>query len=189
MNFIWALLQTHWGSINDLGSLSQFFAILEKVQLGSDKPDYHTLLAVLTQILEGLILNVWRIECGNLDAYASSNPSAENILAKSHSILKNYATPSHKNEPVKKASHPLNVHLQIPNLQDNVVHEKIVRLTRDLLYVAELINAISSGDFGRIEDMLSDLACMFWGAGSNNYSTEILHLLFNIKEIWTPEFV
>ena len=133
---------------------------------------------MLTQILEGLILNVWRIECGNLDAYASSNPSAENILAKSHSILKNYATPSHKNEPVKKASHPLNVHLQIPNLQDNVVHEKIVRLTRDLLYVAELINAISSGDFGCIEDMLPDLACMFQGAGSNNYSTEILHLLF-----------
>ena len=29
---------------------------------------------------------------------------------------------------------------------------------------------------------------MFRGSGSNNYSMEILHLIFNIKEIWTPEF-
>ena len=125
-----------------------------------------------------------------MEAYAISNPSAEDILAKSLSILRKYATPSHKNEPVKKPghSHPLNGHSQIPNIQDDVVHENVVRLTSDLLYVAELINAISSGDFGRIEDILPDLACMFRGAGSNNYSTEILHFLFNIKEVWTPEF-
>ena len=188
MNFIWALLQTHRGSINDLGSLSQFFAILEKVRLGSDKPDYHTLLAALSQILEGLILNAWRIECGNLNAYASLNPSAEDIIAKAHSVLKNHATPSHKIEPVKKSNPPLNAQPQTPSPRDNVVHENVVRLTRDLLYVIELIDAISSGDFGRIEDILPDLACMFRGAGSNNYSTKILHLLFNIKEVWTPEF-
>jgi hypothetical protein len=109
----------------------------------------------------------------------------------SHSILRKYATPSHKTEPVKKPGH-LNGHPQIPNLRDDIiidiVHENVVRLTRDLLYVTELINAISSGDFGRIEDILPDLACMFRGAGSNNYSTEILHFLFNIKEVWTPEF-
>ena len=71
----------------------------------------------------------------------------------------------------------------------DTVHANVVLLTRDLLYVAELISAISAGDFGRIEDILPDLACMFRGAGSNNYSMEILHLLFNIKEVWTPEFV
>jgi hypothetical protein len=27
-----------------------------------------------------------------------------------------------------------------------------------------------------------------WGAGSNNYSMEILHLIFNFKKVWTPEF-
>ncbi|KAF8150859.1 hypothetical protein B0H34DRAFT_776371, partial [Crassisporium funariophilum] len=46
----------------------------------------------------------------------------------------------------------------------------------------------ASGDFGRIEDILPDIACIFRGAGLNNYSTEILHLIFNIKEVWTPEF-
>ncbi len=49
-----------------------------------------------------------------------------------------------------------------------------------------LFEAMATGDFGRVEDILPTLACMFRGAGSNNYSTEILHLLFNIKEVWTP---
>ncbi|KIJ12599.1 hypothetical protein PAXINDRAFT_27991, partial [Paxillus involutus ATCC 200175] len=61
-------------------------------------------------------------------------------------------------------------------------------LTRDLLYVIELITAISSGDFGRVEDILGNLAMMFRGAGSNNYCSEILHFLFNIKRVWTSDF-
>ena len=51
------------------------------------------------------------------------------------------------------------------------------------------IDAISCSDFGCIEDILPDLACIFRGAGSNNYSNEILHFLHNIKEVWTPQFV
>ncbi|KAF8229113.1 hypothetical protein L208DRAFT_1288079, partial [Tricholoma matsutake] len=58
----------------------------------------------------------------------------------------------------------------------------------DLLYVIELTSATSEGDLSQIEDILLDLACIFQGAGSNNYSTEILHLLFNIKEVWIPQF-
>ena len=59
----------------------------------------------------------------------------------------------------------------------------------DLLYVIELVKAISDGDFGWVEDILPDLACIFHAAGSNNYLTEVLHFLFNLKEVWTPEFV
>ena len=181
MNFIWTLLQTHRGSIDILGSLSQFFAILEKVRLGSDKPDYHTLLlAALTQILEGLILNAcqWRIECGNLYAYASSKSFRRDYSCKGS--FHSQKPRSHKNEPVQKANRPLSGHPQTANLQDDVVHENIVcGLTRDLLYVNELIDAISCGDFGHIEDTLFDPACMFQlgGARSNNYSMEILHFL------------
>jgi hypothetical protein len=54
--------------------------------------------------------------------------------------------------------------------------------------VTELVNAVSDGDFGQIEDILPDLACIFQGAGSNNYSTKILHFLLNIKKVWTWEF-
>jgi hypothetical protein len=54
--------------------------------------------------------------------------------------------------------------------------------------MAELVRAISDGDIGRIEDMLPMLAMMFRGAGSNNYCTEILHFIHNLKYVWTSEF-
>jgi hypothetical protein len=36
--------------------------------------------------------------------------------------------------------------------------------------------------------MLGHLCMIFHGAGSNNYCSEILHFLFNMKGVWTPEF-
>ena len=70
---------------------------------------------------------------------------------------------------------------------DNV-NRNLRILMRDLLYVFELTHAISDGDFGRVEDMLGNLAMIFRGAGSNNYFSEILHFIFNLKRIWTPKF-
>jgi hypothetical protein len=58
----------------------------------------------------------------------------------------------------------------------------------DLLYVAKLVDAMATGDFGRIKDILLSLTCMFQGTGSNNYSMEILHLISNVKKVWTPAF-
>jgi len=50
------------------------------------------------------------------------------------------------------------------------------------------VEATADGNFGRIEDILPDLACVFSGAGSNKYSTEILHWIYNVKNVWTPKF-
>lgn len=216
MNLIWCLLHIHRGTINQSGSLTHLFAILDKVRLGAEHPDYHTLLTALTQVLEGLILNAWRKECGfpNLEEFLKSNPSPEQILEIARTIIKKYATPDEPTPPTEKPRKPRNTsNTDMPtnpkeqdsdssdgsesDLDDDApatprsgdtINENIVRLTRDLLYVVELVRAVSDGDFGRVEDILPDLACIFRGAGSNNYSTEILHLLFNLKEVWTPEF-
>ncbi|KAJ7435582.1 hypothetical protein B0H11DRAFT_1755885, partial [Mycena galericulata] len=51
LNLVWGILHVHRGHINDVGSLSHFFALMEKARLGNHQPDYHTLLAALTQIL------------------------------------------------------------------------------------------------------------------------------------------
>ncbi|KAF8234995.1 hypothetical protein L208DRAFT_1259118, partial [Tricholoma matsutake] len=51
-----------------------------------------------------------------------------------------------------------------------------------------IVHTTSVGDFGQIEDILPDLGCIFCRARSNNYLTEILHFLFSLKEVWTPEF-
>ena len=202
MNLIWALLNIHRGTISEHSSLAYYFNILEKVRLASEKPDFHTLLTALTQILEGLIFNAWREECGrpSLSDFAKAKPKPEDIILIAQHIFKKYATPTSN---IPKSDAPKNVKKskksKISTNSDSenetehtspvdAVHENTVLLTRDLLYVIELTDAIATGDFGCIEDILPDIACIFRGASSNNYSTEILHFIFNIKEVWTPEF-
>lgn len=104
MNLIWCLLHIHRGTINQSGSLTHLFAILDKVRLVAEHPDYHTLLTGLTQVLEGLILNAWHKECGipNLDAFLKSNPSPEQILEIARTIIKKYATPNKSLPPTEK---------------------------------------------------------------------------------------
>jgi hypothetical protein len=75
-----------------------------------------------------------------------------------------------------------------PNSNNDILRQNLVLLTHDLVYVIELIRAISDGDWGRIEDILGNLAMMFRGAGSNNYCAEILRFIHNLKKVWTPDF-
>jgi hypothetical protein len=120
-----------------------------------------------------------------LTDYAKSKPSAENMLQHAWNIIRNFATPQ---SPQEVLDAPKQKRTSNTTPEPDNVYANVVLLTRDLLYVMELVNAFSAGDFGRVEDILPDLASMFRGASSNNYSTEILHLIFNLKEVWTPEF-
>ncbi|KAG0695407.1 hypothetical protein DFH29DRAFT_1030621, partial [Suillus ampliporus] len=186
LNLIWALLHVHRGSIHQVSSLSYFFALLDHTRLSCEHPDYHTLLSTLLQLLHGIILNGWKVECGysSLASFALLRPTTDDLLNISDTILLNHATPTY--EPSKK-KHSTGLLSTEPE-PDDMVHQNLRLLTWDLLYVLELVTAILSGDWGRIEDILGSLAMIFCGAGSNNYCTEILHFLFNLKKVWTPEF-
>ncbi|KAF8906798.1 hypothetical protein CPB84DRAFT_1744923 [Gymnopilus junonius] len=192
MNLIWSILSIHCGTVQQAGSLAYFFSIMEKTRLGSDHPDYHTLLTALTQILEGLILNAWQQECGQLHEFVATDPSLDNpkVPLKNLDMNSNNSNSSSSESEGEPDTEPSmsgpTPDKTIP--KSDAAHENVVLLTRDFLNVIELVNAIQTGNFGHVEDMLPTLACMFHGAGSNNYSTEILHLLHNIKNVWTPEF-
>ncbi|KAJ7740399.1 hypothetical protein B0H16DRAFT_1324510 [Mycena metata] len=173
LNLIWGILHVHRGHASIDGSLSHLFVILEKTRLGSPHPDYHSLLAALMQILDGLLLDAWRLECGfpTLAAFAASNPSPQKLLELADTILFNHATPTR----ITRASHPT---------PSDDIRENTRRLIHDLMYVAEVTRAISAGDFGRVEDLLGNLAMMFRGAGSKNYCTEILYFKHNLQKVW-----
>ena len=64
LNLVWALLHVHRGTTSETGSLSYFFMLLEKTRLSAPHPDYHTLLATLMQVLNGLILDAWHRKSG-----------------------------------------------------------------------------------------------------------------------------
>ncbi|RXW15214.1 hypothetical protein EST38_g10639 [Candolleomyces aberdarensis] len=97
LNLAWALLQIHRGTLNQVGSLTYWFTILEKARLGGAKPDYHTLYSTLVQILQGVILSAWKEICSKdgktLDSYAESKPTPEDLHAKATTILEEYLTP------------------------------------------------------------------------------------------------
>ena len=76
-----------------------------------------------------------------------------------------------------------------PDPEKDRAHQNVRLLTQDLLYLTELVRAIlSDSDIGQVEDLFPQLAMMFRGAGSNNYCTEILHFILNLKHVWTLEF-
>ncbi|KAH8982331.1 hypothetical protein EDB92DRAFT_1771581, partial [Lactarius akahatsu] len=81
MNLLWCILKTHQGKQNQTGSLTQLFSILKKAQLGGERLDYHTLLSALRQILHGLILNVWCMECNysSLADFAKADPTPKDL--------------------------------------------------------------------------------------------------------------
>ncbi|KII83169.1 hypothetical protein PLICRDRAFT_84627, partial [Plicaturopsis crispa FD-325 SS-3] len=74
------------------------------------------------------------------------------------------------------------------NPDDDRAHRNLCLLTRDLMYVMEAVRAVRDGDFGRIEDMLGTLTCIFRGSGGCQYATEMLHFIMNLKKVWTPAF-
>ncbi|KAJ7448716.1 hypothetical protein FB451DRAFT_1411149 [Mycena latifolia] len=171
LNLVWAVLNVHRGHVNHPGTLAHLFVIIEKTRLGGHHPDYHSLLSALMQILDGLLLDAWRIECGHrtLAEYAASKPTASELRATAAKIIYEHGTPTRA---------PLQ-----PTATDTV-RENSRRLIHDLLYVSEVTRAISAGDFGRVEDILTSLGMMFRGAGSKNYSTEIMHFTLNMKKVW-----
>ncbi|KAJ3512134.1 hypothetical protein NMY22_g15422 [Coprinellus aureogranulatus] len=63
INFALALLHVHRGALNQIGSLTFFFQVLNKTRLGGEKPDYHTLISALSQITDGSILSIWKHLC------------------------------------------------------------------------------------------------------------------------------
>jgi hypothetical protein len=218
LNLVWALLHVHCGTLNQTGSLTYFFALMEKTRLRCDHPDYHALLSALTQVLDGILLNAWRCKSGyhELGLFAATEPLAEDLIKMAGDIMRKYATPmatpdpldndipdepdyessdsvseSEDYEPTAGPSTRTAPEVSSMPLQDpdrDRAHQNICLFAHDLLYVAELVRAISDGDIGRIEDMLPMLAMMFRGAGGNNYCTEILHFILNLKHVWTPEF-
>ncbi|KAH9163046.1 hypothetical protein EDB89DRAFT_1912945 [Lactarius sanguifluus] len=130
---------------------------------------------------------IFQLGFGN---FAKAEPTPGGLLDCARRIAEKYASVEPVFDPLNPKAPPKDLVSGVESTKPvvDVVHRNVTLLTHDLLLVVELVDAIATGDFGQIEDILPNLACMFRGSGSNNYSMEILHLIFNIKEVWTPTF-
>ncbi|KAJ3766265.1 hypothetical protein FB446DRAFT_405942 [Lentinula raphanica] len=201
MNFSWCLLNRHRFDASQIGSLASYLEILDKKRLGAEKPDYYTLQAALFEVRDALILNAWRevaarFDHSNLDLLAASGPSTEDLLRYADIIMLDFASPIDTPIPADAPGTPplaesnmdeSDVHMHSPSASDSSsvngddeldpaldpINQNARLLLHDLLYLTELTLAIAEGDFGRIEDILSNVAAIFCGAGSHKYTTEI----------------
>ncbi|KAJ7586643.1 hypothetical protein C8J56DRAFT_787620, partial [Mycena floridula] len=181
MNLIWGINKRYVGSVREVGTLKYYFSLLEKVRLGNNKPDYHALLAALQQILDGILLHAWLLECGHvsLEKFAASKPTPTQLLDIARRIIESHASPIAQDyitydDCDSDTDESIETESTLASGKGDTAHTNITLLTRELLYVTELVQAVRDGDFGRIEDMYPDIARIFRGAGSFNYSTEIL---------------
>jgi hypothetical protein len=86
-----------------------------------------------------------------LSDFAKAGPTPDELLACAHRIIKIYASP----EPVLG-----NMNLKAPvkdpisgtesTMTEDIMHRNIKLLTYDILYDLELVNAISTGNFGHV---------------------------------------
>ncbi|EIN10216.1 hypothetical protein PUNSTDRAFT_65109 [Punctularia strigosozonata HHB-11173 SS5] len=174
LNLLWCVLGIHRGKDDELGSLSWFFLLMSRTRLGAQHPDFHLLKATLMQIFDGLILHFWLVEsgCSDFASFASTKSTAEDLVVIARHIQRKYtAMGSSSNDETRDSA-----------------RENIKRLLRDLMYVREVDYAIRDGDWGRIEDILGPLCMIFRAGGSNSYSTEIMHLILQLKYIWPANF-
>ena len=174
MNKQWRLLSTHKGDEATLGSLAFYAKFLDFRRVTKERPDYYTLRSFLFQVLYANILSTWSLKTGftDLKKYAETNPDPSDMLETAFNILSDFCSERGLEECAAT----------------DILLQNAILLNRDLLYLFELDDAVSSGDFGRVEIMLGILACMFHGSGGTNYCNEILHLLQNLKSSWPPAF-
>ncbi|KAJ7907711.1 hypothetical protein B0H13DRAFT_1879337 [Mycena leptocephala] len=182
LNLVWAILHVHRGSVNEEGSLSFFFLLMEKARLGNDQPDYHTLLAALMQVLDGLLLDAWMRECGfpTLRSFAESKPTPEKLREIAALILTDYATPmtdatttsdpdiiASDDESTDSASSSDSSSEDSPapapplatsiNPKDDIAYHNIRLLTRDLLMVA-VLNLLQAKGMNSTWDRLGNIS-------------------------------
>ena len=122
MNLIWAVLSIHRGSFETVGSLAYFFNILDLRRLGSARPAYYPLLAALSWILDGLLLDCWARECDcdSLNNFKPMTHDPEHLREMAQRILHRYLSPTL---------------LEQDDKQSDQVRRRVALLLRDLLYV------------------------------------------------------
>jgi hypothetical protein len=95
LNLIWAILHVHRGSLEEIGGLQYYIALLGRVRLGAEHPDYRTLVSFSTQVLVGHLLLYWETISGmSLTALAERKCTAEEIKAFAIKIYHTYISAS-----------------------------------------------------------------------------------------------
>lgn len=186
-----SVLKIHCPDPNSNSStLARSFKLIGKAHLAHGKPqDHFALLSAFETVLSASFLDCWRINCGHrsVEAYIATSPTPEEILSLAKKIVIKHANRVVPKAPAFEDDAEYSSGMSDKESED-VVFSNQRLLLRDLLYVFMLKNAISDGDFGRIEDFLGVIAVHMTGAGLQQTADEIMHFIYNLKNVWPEPF-
>ena len=171
--------------------LASLFKTINKSHLALARPqDHDAAVSALETILGGSFLDCWRINCGydSLAAYAASDPKPEEILALAKKIVIKHAKRVIPNQPERFPDDSQYSDELSDHDHEDLVYQNHRLLLRDTIYVVLLKRAISDADFGRIEDFLGVIAVGLLGGGLQDTCFEIMHFLYNLKNVWSEQF-
>ncbi len=187
-----ATLKCHLHTPDVVGSLSWAFETTDKPELGLGKPqDFHELLSSMEVQVISSFLSIWHNTCGypSLSEYAESNPTPKALLALAKKIVIKHTHRMVPKDPTFADDADFSSGTSdLEDAEQDQVFQNMRVMLRDLLYVVLLKDAISDGDFGRIEDFLGVLCIWFTGAEMEQTAEEIFQFIYYLKTIWSPEF-
>ncbi|EMD42307.1 hypothetical protein CERSUDRAFT_42435 [Gelatoporia subvermispora B] len=137
---------------------------------------HHHIQELLLHVAEARFRDLWCV-LGNVSSLADLrqlHPQQLHVLATR--IIDEYAS--------TPALHALQS--KPKNKQDQLL-QQAVQFNRDILDYLNLTDAISSGDVGRMEDLLPRLLFRFAGGKNCKYAVEILEILQSIHKEWPDD--
>lgn len=176
------------GSMHGLAS---FFKTINKSHLALARPqDHDAAVSALEAVLGASFLDCWRTNCGydSIAAYAASDPKPEEILALAKKIVIKHAKRVVPKQPERFPDDSQYSDELSDHEHEDQVYQNHRLLLRDVIHVVLLKRAISDGDFGRIEDFLGIIALGFLGGGLQDTCFEIMHFLYDLKNVWSEQF-
>ena len=171
--------------------LASLFKTVNKSHLTLARPqDHDAAVSALETILEASFLDCWRINCGydSIAAYAASDPKPEEILALAKKIVIKHIKRVVPKQPERFPDDSQYSDESSDHEHEDQVYENHRLLLRDVTYVVLLKRAISDADFGRIEDFLGVIALGLLGGGLQDTCFEIMHFLYDLKNVWSEQF-
>lgn len=175
MAFCGLILQTHWGSTNQIGSLQFNKVFLKRKRVSLTDFDFHAADELLRHTFDAMVKRIWEVYLQNVDLAKaiegmSANQVQDLVAEKVTDIVNDLISP----DPDELSGY-------------SRTNRNMALLLRHLLFYFELRTAIKAGDIGRIEESLKWITVMFQNGTNNNYGLELLRVHCAIRYAWTPE--
>lgn len=175
MTFCGLILETHWGSTSQPGSLQFNKLLLKRKRVSLTDFEYHSADELLRHTFHAMVKRIWEVALGNVD------------LSKAAEGLDDQELQDLVSETVTELVSDLLSPFPEDELRFSRLNRNMALLLRHLFIYFELGAAIKIGDVGRVEESLKWITIMFQNGQNNNYAFELLHIHCAIRHVWTRE--